>query len=95
MFIYINKSVCYTWNHLFDDIMFRVMITEGYTSVKNTMKYYGSEDKLGAHLPFNFGLISYLNDQSKATDFCDTVHDWLDNMPYGKWANWVVNFSFA
>lgn len=85
----------YTRINLFDDIDFRVMITEAYTSIENTMKYYGSENNLGAHLPFNFGLITYLNDQSKAADFSDSVHEWLDNMPYGKWANWVVNFSFT
>lgn len=66
------------------------MITEAYTSVENTMKYYGDESNLGAHLPFNFGLISYLNDHSNATDFKNAVLSWLDNMPEGKWANWVV-----
>lgn len=74
--------------------MFRVMISEAYTSLDNTMKYYGDKTNLGSHMPFNFGLITNLNKQSKASDFCDSVHEWLDNMPHGKWANWVVNFYF-
>jgi len=68
----------------------RVMITEAYTDLENTMKYYGNDTKPGAHLPFNFGLISNLNDHSKAVDFHNTVHGWLDNMPKGKRANWVI-----
>lgn len=69
------------------------MITETYTNIQNTMRFYGNETNLGAHLPFNFGLICSLNDQSNATNFNDAVHNWLDNMPKGKWANWVVNIE--
>jgi len=66
------------------------MITEAYTTIEKTMRYYGDATSPGAHLPFNFGLISYLNDQSDAADFESAVLGWLDNMPEGKWANWVV-----
>jgi len=66
------------------------MITEAYTSIENTMRYYGNETKLGADFPFNFGLIE-LNDYSNATKFNDVVYNWLDNMPEGKCANWVVS----
>lgn len=66
------------------------MITEAYTNLKNTMRYYGNETNLGAHLPFNFGLINNLNDQSNATNFNYAVNSWLENMPKGKSANWVV-----
>lgn len=67
------------------------MITEACTSIKDSMKYYGNETNPGAHFPFNFVLINDLNDQSKAKNFNDAVHSWLDNMPSGKQANWVVN----
>lgn len=66
------------------------MITEAYTNLKNTMKYYGNETNVGAHLPFNFELINNLNDQSNATSFNNAVNSWLGNMPKGKTANWVV-----
>jgi len=75
----------------FPKSVFRVMITEAYTSVKNTMRYYGDGARLGAHLTFNFGLIIYLNDHSNAAEFKNVVSAWLDNMPEGKWANWVVS----
>lgn len=66
------------------------MIVEAYTTLENTMKYYGNKTKPGAHMPFNF-ILTNLNDQSKAVDFNDSVLKWLDNMPEGKWANWVVS----
>lgn len=71
------------------------MITEAYTSIENTMKYYGDETKPGAHFSFNFGLITNLNDSSKAAAFNDTINEWLSNMPNGKWANWVVSFRYG
>jgi hypothetical protein len=52
------------------------------------MKYYGTDP--GAYLPFNFGLITKLNDGSNASDFNDAVYTWLENLPRGKWPNWVV-----
>lgn len=55
------------------------------------MKYYGNETDPAAHMSFNFGLITYLNDHSKATDFSDTINQWLNSMPKGKWSNWVVS----
>jgi len=62
------------------------MITESYTSIKNTMRYYGNETNLGAHISFNFELIERLNDYSNTAKFNDAVNNWLDNMPDGKCA---------
>ncbi|KAL4097535.1 hypothetical protein QTP88_022295 [Uroleucon formosanum] len=76
--------------YILKDGKIRVMITEGYTSMENTMRYYGNETNLGAHMPFNFGLIDRLNDFSNATKFKEAVNNWLDNMPDGKCANWVI-----
>ncbi|CAH1738050.1 unnamed protein product [Aphis gossypii] len=68
----------------------RVMVTESYTSIKNTMRYFGNETHLGAHISFNFEFIEKLNDSSNAAKFNDVVYNWLDNMPDGKCANWVI-----
>ncbi|XP_050421275.1 maltase 2-like [Adelges cooleyi] len=68
----------------------RVMITEAYSTIENTMLYYGNELSPGAHMPFNFGLIDQINDQSNAKDFSVAVHTWLDNLPRGRSANWVI-----
>lgn len=67
------------------------MAVEAYTSVENTMKFYGNATKVGADLPLNFMLVSDLDDNSKAADFNNIVNTWLDNMPKGKWANWQVS----
>lgn len=67
------------------------MVTEAYTTLENTLRYYGDDMHLGADLPFNFGLINELTDQSNATKFSTVITKWLDNMPERKWANWVVN----
>lgn len=71
--------------------LYRVMITEAYTSLSNTMRYYGNDTNPGAHMPFNFGLIDSLNDQSRAEDFNKVVLKWMSNMPAGGRANWVVS----
>jgi len=67
------------------------MITEAYTSLENTMRYYGNETNLGAHMPFNFGLIDRLNKYSNATKFNEAINNLLDNMPDGKCASWAVS----
>lgn len=59
------------------------------------MKYYGSNGKQGAQIPFNFLLVSH-NKDSRATDIVQSINEWLTNMPEGQTANWVVssrNFS--
>jgi hypothetical protein len=64
---------------------------ETYAPLDKVMAYYGSEEKPGGHFPFNFLLISDLNNDSNAYNFNETVHKWMDNMPEGRWANWVVS----
>jgi len=54
------------------------------------MQYYGNSTKPGAHLPFNFGLLSV--DKRNIIKSIDTnVKNWLDNMPENQVANWVVS----
>lgn len=70
------------------------MITEGYTTLENTLRFYGTKKDVGADLPFNFELIKELTDQSNAPDFYKVVNSWLDHMPKHNWPNWVVNIIF-
>lgn len=72
----------------------RVLIIGAYSSNNITAKYYGNDTDPGAHLPFNFGLIDKLNDESTAANFNDAVYSWLDNIPLGIWPNWVVNEAY-
>jgi alpha-glucosidase len=64
---------------------------EAYASLEQVMAYYGTDEKPGGHFPFNFLLITELDKNSSAYDFDATVHKWMDNMPAGRWANWVVS----
>lgn len=66
------------------------MLVEAYASINYTMMYYGQATRR-AHMPFNFNFITYLNKTSSAVDMKDTINLWLDNMPQGQWANWVVS----
>lgn len=75
-------------------------MTEAYTSLPNTLKYYGKVGngtilKYGSQVPFNFELISYTNFSSKASDYETNIENWLNGMPQGRGihANWVVSFE--
>ncbi|XP_068082069.1 maltase 1-like [Anabrus simplex] len=66
----------------------RLMMAEVYDSVENTMKFYGDEKHPLADFPFNFLLITQLNNHSTAEDVMETVNMWLSNVPPNKWSNW-------
>lgn len=54
------------------------------------MKYYGNATKLGAQIPFNFGLVH--SDKNNMVAWIDTyIGTWLNNMPENNVANWVVS----
>lgn len=66
-------------------------MTEAYTSIENTVKFYANKDgKPIAHFPFNFILIERLDENSNAEDFKKSVDQWLDTVPEGATSNWVV-----
>ena len=69
-------------------------MTEAYTSIENSVRFYGEGNRKGAQIPFNFELISYTNKESKATDFLEHILSWLSRVPKGEQANWVVRFFF-
>lgn len=73
------------------------MMTEAYTNITSTMRYYQSDDgtRKGSHIPFNFLMISDLDIDSTANDFVYTINEWLSYMPAGETANWVVSFHFV
>lgn len=69
----------------------KILVTEAYTSTENTMRYYESADgQPGAHMPFNFQLI-YIPKEATAQRIKQHIDLWLDNMPQGHTANWVVS----
>jgi len=54
----------------------------------DTLKFYGNETNLGAHLPLNVVLVG-LNHKS-AKEYIDKLTEWLSNMPSGAWSSWTV-----
>lgn len=81
-----------SWREVLDDYANyhnedeKVMMTEAYTSLENTTKYY----KFGSHVPFNFKFITDVNNLSKAIDFKRIIDDWISQTPNGGIPNWVM-----
>lgn len=75
------------------NIFYRILMTEAYTDIENTMLFYGTSDgsRLGAQFTFNFEIISYLDGTSSARDFVDIINKWLAYMPVIYTPNWVVS----
>lgn len=85
------NSICFTLFICFH----RALIVEAYTDINSTMKYYRVNGRPAANYPFNFWLLLLTNDARVNTDaraVADGVNYWLDNMPEGETANWVVSF---
>ncbi|MFD2247849.1 alpha-amylase family glycosyl hydrolase [Pontibacter ruber] len=64
----------------------RMMIGEIYLPIDKLMTYYGT-DNSGAHLPFNFLLLSLPWD---AAQIASTIGQYEGALPTGGWPNWVL-----
>jgi alpha-glucosidase len=69
-----------------DEFPARVLIGEIYLPVERLVAYYG-KDLSGAHLPFNFALISA---QWHAREIEDLIARYEAVLPPGAWPNWVL-----
>ncbi|XP_055908359.1 maltase A1-like [Eupeodes corollae] len=89
-------DMVYQWRTVMDDYQrihggdTRVLLIETYAPAWFTMPMYGNSTTKGAHLPFNFNLITMLHKGLKATDLEKSIGAWLDKMPAGRTANWVT-----
>lgn len=94
-----SLDIVYEWRELLDNYKSnisnstRILMVEAYTDIKLLMKYYQNEDgtKMGAHIPFNFLLITDLDSKSTAHDFVHSINKWLDYKPILQTSNWVVS----
>ncbi|KAJ8680493.1 hypothetical protein QAD02_016280 [Eretmocerus hayati] len=64
----------------------KVILTEAYTALENTTKYY----QYGSNVPFNFNFIMSIDNKSSPNDFKKNIEEWMNHMPKGEVANWVV-----
>jgi alpha-glucosidase len=69
-----------------DEFGDRVLIGEIYLPYERLMSYYG-KDLSGAHLPFNFALLSA---PWHARDIEAIIADYEKALPSGAWPNWVL-----
>ncbi|XP_037823517.1 maltase A3-like [Lucilia sericata] len=89
-------DLVYQWRQVLDDFKYefggedRIIMAETYSPISVVMQYYGNATMEGAQIPFNFLLISSLTNNSNAYNYADIIHNWLDNMPEGRTANWVL-----
>lgn len=67
-------------------------MSEAYGNATIFKKYYQSTDgaRQGSHMPFNFVLISDLNENSTASDFKRVIDNRLEVVPNFKKTNWVI-----
>jgi len=68
----------------------KVLLAETYSPLDIVMKYYGNGVKKGAHIPFNFLMISQISNNSNAEDYANTINAWLNLMVDDRTANWVI-----
>lgn len=96
-------DMVYQWRKVLDDFKSehggdtRVMMTEAHSTIDIVMKYYGDgHGRDGSHIPFNFQMLPHINPSPQnAYELVRIVKLWLDNMPLGRTANWVVRFIFS
>lgn len=88
-------DVVYDWRAVLDqyaakDNESKLMMTEAYTDIEHIMRYYGNATRNGS-IPFNFVFLGELDANSTAVDIQATINKWMQAMPVGKVANWVVS----
>jgi len=91
-------DMVYQWRTVLDDHKrifggnSSVLLIETYSPAWFTMQFYGNRSTEGAHLPFNFNLITVMEQSGlSASNVQEAIDLWLKNMPAGRTPNWVVS----
>jgi len=90
-------NLVYEWRAVLDEFHDgdeRILLAETYSPIDIVMQYYGNATAEGAQLPFNFLLISEISNSSMAQNYAQSIQKWLQHMPKGRTANWVVSFRY-
>lgn len=56
-------------------------MTEAYSTAENVGRWYGTAERPGSHVPFNFAFIADITRESNATEFKKAVDDFMLHMP--------------
>lgn len=92
-------DMAFQWRAVLDEVTAssggdtRIIMTEAYTSLENTMRFYGDATHNGSQIPFNFELINYVRRESTADQISDVINAWMSKLPEGKPSNWVVSLN--
>lgn len=81
-----TQDVVAEMRQVVDEFEDRVLIGEIYLPIDRLVAYYG-KDLSGAHLPFNFALLSA---PWHAPDIADLIARYEAALPLGAWPNWVL-----
>jgi alpha-glucosidase len=73
--------------HVLEEFDGRLLIGEIYLPVERLVAYYG-KNLMGAHLPFNFQLLST---DWAALNIADLIEKYEAALPEGGWPNWVLS----
>ncbi|XP_044254966.1 maltase 2-like [Tribolium madens] len=92
-------DLMHEWRKLIDDYSqkhggnARILMTEAYTTLHNTMLYFGTPDgsKLGAHFTFNFNLVGDVQRWASAYDIVESINKWLREIPEIYASSWVLS----
>lgn len=77
---------------MFHDENFRILIAEAYTGLNLTMAYYDNNGYNVTNFPFNFDFVTFY-EIIPSQMFDNKIKRWLDNMPPGATANWMVSLG--
>ncbi|RXG58717.1 putative maltase, partial [Armadillidium vulgare] len=80
------------WYEILKSYEDRVMMVEVYDKdIQQVMKFYGNDSYTISDIPFNLLLNSKVRSAESMTgiNLKNTIELWLNNMPKGKWPNWV------
>ena len=75
-------------------IVLRLLLGEVYSGdIKIYMDYYGNASQPVTDFPFNFLFVNLLQSREdvSGTKLKSLIDLWLENMPEGRWPNWVVS----
>jgi alpha-glucosidase len=79
-------EIVHKMRQLLDEYPERMMIGEVYLPIHKVMAYYGVDNN-GAHLPFNFQLLSI---EWKASSIATAIDEYEGALPKDGWPNWVL-----
>lgn len=71
-----------------EDYNHRMMIGEIYLPIHKLVRYYGTDSTEGAHLPFNFQLLTI---PWNAAHVASVIDEYEGALPSGGWPNWVLS----